>query len=290
VLSPALAVAPPLTKSAARLLTDEVKADAAALWAKLLSLYEGAAHTALGYSSWAAYCADEFDMGRDYSYKLLSSARVVEALGESTFVDSPPRSEAVARELVPVLREAPEEVPEVWGEVVDLHGPTPTAAQVREVVDEKRADKMAVHYSSATDEWATPQDFYDAVNDEFGFDLDVCALETSAKCDRYFTPDTDGLAQEWTGTVWMNPPYGDVIKDWVAKAHQSALAGATVVCLVPARTDTAWFHDHCFPGEVRFIKGRLRFGQAEASAPFPSALVILGPAIEQRAYAWNWRA
>jgi phage N-6-adenine-methyltransferase len=278
---------PTLTPDAARVLTDEVKSDAAALWAKLLSLYEGEAHIALGYSSWGAYCSSEFDWGKSQSYRVLDAARVVDALPESPIGERP--AESVARELVPVLREAPEQVPEVWGEIVELHGPTPTAAQVREVVEDKRADPMAVHYSSKTDEWATPQDFYDVVNAEFAFDLDVCALDTSAKCDRYFTPETDGLAQDWTGTVWMNPPYGDVIPAWVEKAYASAQAGATVVCLVPARVDTAWFQDFCFTGEVRFIRGRLRFGTADASAPFPSALVIFKPHQMAAAYGWRWR-
>jgi phage N-6-adenine-methyltransferase len=151
------------------------------------------------------------------------------------------------------------------------------------------ADPMAVHYSSETDEWATPQDFFDVVNAEFSFTLDVCALDASAKCEHYFTPEADGLAQNWTGTCWMNPPYGDVIGDWVQKAYKSSQAGATVVCLVPARTDTAWFHDYCLPGEVRLIRGRLRFGAADASAPFPSCLVVLGPDVEQRAFGWDWR-
>lgn len=138
-------------------------------------------------------------------------------------------------------------------------------------------DKMAVHYSSATDEWATPQAFFDRLDDEFGFDLDVCALDSSAKCARYFTPETDGLAQDWTGTCWMNPPYGSEIVEWVAKAHESAEEnGATVVCLVPARVDTGWWWDHCRYGEIRFLRGRLKFGDSETSAPFPSALVIFG--------------
>jgi phage N-6-adenine-methyltransferase len=159
--------------------------------------------------------------------------------------------------------------------------------------DEPAADPLTrgqlSNQSGGTDEWATPQDFYDVVNAEFGFDLDVCALDTSAKCERYFTPETDGLVHDWTGTVWMNPPYGDVIATWMRKAYESARAGATVVCLVPARTDTGWFHDYCFPMEVRFIKGRLRFGEAEASAPFPSCLVVLGPNVGKRAFDWSWR-
>jgi hypothetical protein len=127
----------PFTVEAARALTDEVKADAAALWAKLLRLYEGGAHTALGYASWREYCAEEFNLGKSRSYQVLDAARVVEALPESTNVERP-RSEAVARELVPVLRDEPAEVKEVWADVTYLHGPEPTAKQVREKVQARR--------------------------------------------------------------------------------------------------------------------------------------------------------
>lgn len=118
-----------LTRAAARALTDEVKADAAELWIKMLRLYEGDAHKALGYSSWGAYCEAEFEMGRDYSYRLLRAARVAEALSELTIVNSPP-SEGVARELVPLLDE-PERLRKVWEEVVEKYE-QPTAAQIRE--------------------------------------------------------------------------------------------------------------------------------------------------------------
>lgn len=144
------------------------------------------------------------------------------------------------------------------------------------VVKALKSESMGVHYSSETDEWATPQGFFDAVNREFNFDLDVCALPSSAKCDRYFTPDDDGLAQEWTGSVWMNPPYGSEIVDWVKKAHDSAVDGTTVVALVPARVDTHWWWNHCRFAEIRFIKGRLKFGNVGTAAPFPSALVVFG--------------
>lgn len=135
---------------------------------------------------------------------------------------------------------------------------------------------LAPLLSSKTDQWATPQDLFDDLNSEFCFDLDVCASELNAKCERYFTQADDGLAQNWTGTCWMNPPYGEVIGDWVAKAKASAEAGATVVCLVPARVDTAWWWNNCRYGEIRFLKGRLKFGGADTSAPFPSAVVIFG--------------
>lgn len=133
---------------------------------------------------------------------------------------------------------------------------------------------MAVHYSSATDLWATPQDFFDGLNAEFGFTLDVCATPDNTKCADYFTAEQDGLAQDWRGVCWMNPPYGRAIKEWMRKAYESAAAGATVVCLVPARTDTAWWWDYAIKGEIRFVRGRLKFGGMKANAPFPSAVVI----------------
>ena len=129
-------------------------------------------------------------------------------------------------------------------------------------------------FSSKTDLWATPQWFFDQLNAEFGFTLDVCATRENTKCAFYFDKDADGLKQEWTGVCWMNPPYGREIGKWMRKAYESAQAGATVVCLVPARTDTAWWHDYAAKGEVRFHRGRLRFGNAATSAPFPSAVVI----------------
>lgn len=130
-------------------------------------------------------------------------------------------------------------------------------------------------FSSETDLWATPQDFFNKCNEEFNFTLDVCATEENAKCDKYFTKQIDGLSQKWEGVCWMNPPYWREIKAWMKKAYESSLEGAVVVCLVPARTDTAWWHDYAMKAEeIRFISGRLKFGNAKNSAPFPSALVI----------------
>ena len=135
----------------------------------------------------------------------------------------------------------------------------------------------AVHFSSATDLWATPQEFFDDLDAEFRFETDVCASVGNAKCEHYFTKEQDGLAQQWTGVCWMNPPYGREIGRWMRKAFESSQAGATVVCLVPARTDTAWWHDYAAKGEVRFVRGRLKFGGHDNSAPFPSAVVIFKP-------------
>jgi phage N-6-adenine-methyltransferase len=129
--------------------------------------------------------------------------------------------------------------------------------------------------SSATDQWATPQDFFDKTSLQYGpFDIDVCAEATNAKCTVFFDKNVDGLKQKWVGKCWMNPPYGRDIAKWMEKAHESWQEGATVVCLVPARTDTKWWHHFAMKGQVVFIRGRLKFGSAKNSAPFPSALVI----------------
>lgn len=135
----------------------------------------------------------------------------------------------------------------------------------------------AVWASSATDLWATPQEFFDRLDAEFHFVLDVCATSENAKCAAYYTKELDGLAQPWFGTCWMNPPYGRTIGQWMHKAWNESQAGATVVCLVPARTDTAWWHDYAMAGEIRFIRGRLKFGGHKNSAPFPCAVVIFRP-------------
>ena len=127
--------------------------------------------------------------------------------------------------------------------------------------------------SSNTCEWETPQLFFDALNAEYHFDVDVCATENNAKCERYYSKEQDGLSQQWKGVCWMNPPYGREIGKWMRKAYESSLYGATVVCLVPARTDTAWWHDYAMKGEVEFVRGRLKFGGSKANAPFPSAIV-----------------
>lgn len=133
---------------------------------------------------------------------------------------------------------------------------------------------MNVHFSSKTIEWATPQDLFDKLESEFCFDVDVCADDSNAKCFNYWTKEHDGLSKSWDGLrCYMNPPYGREIGKWVKKASEAT--GGVVVCLLPARTDTKWFHDYIYgKAEIRFIKGRLKFGDATNSAPFPSMLVI----------------
>lgn len=129
-----------------------------------------------------------------------------------------------------------------------------------------------VMFSSKTDLWETPQALFEELNLEFGFQTDVCALPENAKCEVFYTPEQDGLSQEWTGVCWCNPPYGRQIGKWVKKAAESK---ATVVMLLPARTGTKWFHDYILPNaEIHFIKGRLKFGGSKNSAPFPSMVCI----------------
>ena len=143
---------------------------------------------------------------------------------------------------------------------------------------EQARQHTKVYHRSLTTEWATPPAFYDALDAEFHFDLDVCAQPANAKCARFFTPQDDGLSQRWEGVCWLNPPYGKTIGLWIHKASESALAGATVVCLVPARTDTRWWQTYVTSAvEVRFVPGRLRFGGAAHCAPFPNAVLIFRP-------------
>nr|DAG87203.1 MAG TPA: DNA N-6-adenine-methyltransferase [Herelleviridae sp.] len=136
---------------------------------------------------------------------------------------------------------------------------------------------MQTMFSSKTDLWSTPQELFDELNNEFHFTLDVCANEYNHKCDNYYTKEQDGLSQPWIGNVWCNPPYGREIGKWVYRALQSSIAGSTVVMLLPSRTDTKWFHNYIYKRnnvEIRFIKGRLKFGDNKNSAPFPSMIVI----------------
>jgi site-specific DNA-methyltransferase (adenine-specific) len=129
--------------------------------------------------------------------------------------------------------------------------------------------------SSKTPEWATPQSFFDELNREFYFTLDPCSTHENAKCERHYTKEDDGLSQNWGGEkVFCNPPYGRELPKWVKKCYEES-RHADVVMLIPARTDTRWFHDYIYgKAEIRFVKGRLKFGNSKQSAPFPSMVVI----------------
>lgn len=131
--------------------------------------------------------------------------------------------------------------------------------------------------SSKSNEWGTPQALFDMLNKEFGFTLDPCATDDNAKCPKYYTKSTDGLRHNWSNEiVFMNPPYGGNTGKWIQKAWQESLSGAVVVCLIVSSTDRSYWHDYIFPhaSEIRWLRGRLKFGEADSTAPFASAIVI----------------
>lgn len=135
-----------------------------------------------------------------------------------------------------------------------------------------------VMFSRKEDTWATPQDFFDKLNQEFHFTLDPCADDQNHKCEKYYTQEQDGLQQDWSGEiVFCNPPYGRVISKWVRKCFEEVYCGSCkcAVLLLQARTETRWFHDYIYhKAEVRFIKGRLKFVGAVGNAPFPNMIVV----------------
>ena len=138
-----------------------------------------------------------------------------------------------------------------------------------------------VLFSSKSNEWENPQEFYDELNREFNFTLDPCCQEHNHKCDKYYTVQQDGLSKSWAGeTVFCNPPYGRSIGKWVEKCYEEHLKGTVVVMLIPSRTDTTWFHKYILgKAEIRFVKGRMRFINRERPetrglAPFPSMVVV----------------
>lgn len=147
------------------------------------------------------------------------------------------------------------------------------------LTSEDHDHRLAVHFSSQTEEWETPQWLFDSLNHEFRFTLDPCSTDANAKCVKHYTRLNDGLKQPWADeVVLMNPPYGAEICRWMKRAHEASVhERATVVCLVPARTDTRWCHTYAMRHEVRLLAGRLRFGSSKASAPFTSAIIVMRP-------------
>jgi len=130
-----------------------------------------------------------------------------------------------------------------------------------------------VHFMIQSNEWETPPGLFAELDMQFHFTLDPCATSKNAKCAKYYTREDDGLSKSWAGeVVFMNPPYGREIGKWIKKAYEEK--DATVVCLIPARTDTAYWHDYCMRGEVAFIRGRLHFVGGKSDAPFPSAIIV----------------
>lgn len=131
-------------------------------------------------------------------------------------------------------------------------------------------------FSSERDDWETPRDLFDALDRRFQFDLDPCATHQNHKTERYFTVEDDGLSQDWDGRVFMNPPYGREISKWIEKAYTESMKPhcQIVVGLIPARTDTKYWHSFVMKATfILFIKGRVHFSEG-GSAPFPSAIVV----------------
>ena len=135
-------------------------------------------------------------------------------------------------------------------------------------------------WHSRGSDWATPPELYDELDKEFHFTLDVCASDWNAENKTYYDSVTDGLKQKWSGVCWMNPPYGKVLNDWMKKAYEESKNGATVVCLVPSATDTAWWHNYAMRGEIKFLRGRPRFQTKEGTWQqtfSPSVIIIFRP-------------
>lgn len=142
----------------------------------------------------------------------------------------------------------------------------------------KRDENCDVHFSSSKDNWETPSDLFRDLNREFSFTIDGCADSENAKCEKFYSKAENGLIQDWGNeNVFINPPYSEISK-WLKKAYFASKKGATVVCLIPSRTDTRWWHNYVMKSsEVRFVKGRIKFNGAKHGAPFPSAIVVFKP-------------
>ena len=131
-------------------------------------------------------------------------------------------------------------------------------------------------FQSKNQEYATPIELFKVLNDEFAFTIDLCADENNKKVDKYYSEEENSLIQDWKGVCWMNPPYKDM-KNWIIKAYEESVKhNSIIVCLIPARTNTRWWHEYCMKGEIRFIKGRPKFGGCKHGLPQPLAIVIFG--------------
>ncbi len=153
--------------------------------------------------------------------------------------------------------------------------------------------KHTAAFMSTSEDWETPQEVFDFWNHEYQFDLDAAASHDNAKCALYFTKESDALSRPWVGRVWLNPPYSHSIGKWIQKAYEEVERehAETVMCLIPARTDTSWWHDYVMKADhIWLIRGRLRFSGSAVNAPFPSALVVFrrGWNFEGRPAFFSW--
>ena len=149
-----------------------------------------------------------------------------------------------------------------------------------QVMGEKGFYSKDIIKTSNKDDWETPQQLFDKLDAIYRFTLDPCSTHTNAKCKKYYTKEDNGLSKSWKSeVVFMNPPYGRDIKKWIKKALDESILGCTVVCLIPARTDTTYWHDYIFPNaaNIEFLRGRVKFevdGKSKDPAPFPSAIIV----------------
>jgi phage N-6-adenine-methyltransferase len=137
--------------------------------------------------------------------------------------------------------------------------------------------------SSKSNEWATPNEFYNLLDKEFNFTLDPCSTHENHKCKKYYTIEDDGLSKSWQNEiVFMNPPYGGHTADWIKKALEESKGNSTIVCLIVSSTDRSYWHEYILPyaKQIRFIRGRIKFGDSKSTAPFASAVVIFSNNID----------
>lgn len=245
------------------------------------------------------YCRERWNITPQHGHRLMAAAQIIERLEPMGSIL--PESERQAR---PLTQLPPEVQPIVWQRAVETapNGKI-TAAHVQSIANEYKAPisepeppapaAPSWYQSSESDDWWTPQWLYDALDREVHFETDVCASHHNALCANYYTREDDALRQRWTGRCWMNPPYGrsggTSIYTWIEKAYTSAMSGdATVACFIPARTDTTWWWDFCIKGEIRFLKGRIKFANSDSIAPFPSAVVIFWPGLPLNKATVEW--
>lgn len=168
-----------------------------------------------------------------------------------------------------------------------------TSASPATAGETPKSNKNAALFSSATEEWATPQHLFNWLDARYHFSLDVCSTDDNCKCRRHYTKRENGLAQDWAsagGVCWMNPPYGKAMPPWLQKAYDEARRGVQTVALIPSRTDTSYWWRIIEAGkreglvDYQFVPGRLKFGDAKTSAPFASVLIFFGCKAPEQAY------
>lgn len=263
----------------ARTLTDEVKRDAEALWLKLVRLYEGNAHGALGYSSWHAYCQTEFGFGQSHAYRLLDAGRVAELFPHGGM------NERQARELVPLLDDEAELL-ETWRELRERYGDRLTAEKVRQAVQERLdlEHKVGTLKSTGNAEWYTPATVVEAVRAVLGdIDLDPASNEHAnmvVGARVFYDQATDGLAHDWQGRVFLNPPYGTICGQFVAKAldeYQAGQVTAAILLLNGYSFDVGWFRP-LWDYPLCFTYGRIDFySTTTGGTTTGSVFAYLGP-------------